>query len=112
VALPRLRRPARLGRLLGVAVVCAIAVGYVQPVRSYMEAEADVVQKRAERSALLRQQARLRELLELAETDAFVEREARRLQLVRPGETLYFVKGINRWKREAAERARAAEPGS
>lgn len=86
------RRPHVL-RWLGAAVVLAIAIAYVQPIRAYFDAKSDVVTRKAERSSLLHEQARLREELALTETDAFLEREARRLGLVRPGEQLFIVKG-------------------
>lgn len=86
------RRPHVL-RWLGAAVVLAIAIAYVQPIRAYFDAKADVVTRKAERSSLLREQAHLRKERALTETDAFLEREARRLGLVRPGEQLFIVKG-------------------
>jgi hypothetical protein len=79
--------------------VCAIAIAYVQPIRAYMDARTDVAERRAEKRALLRRQAALEHRLELAGGEAFVEREARRLGLVRPGERLFVVKGVERWKR-------------
>jgi hypothetical protein len=100
--LRRLSRPRFLFRWLGAAVVCAIAVAYVQPLSAYRDAREEVTKRRVEKAALLREQARLRHRLELAGTDAFVEREARRLGLVRPGERLYVVKGIDAWKRARA----------
>lgn len=78
-------------RLLPLAVVIAIVIGYVQPIRSYLDARADVETRRAERAQLLREQKELQRRLELADTDEFVIREARRLGLVRPGERLYIV---------------------
>jgi cell division protein FtsB len=101
---PRLPRSLRISRLIGLAVICAIAFAYVQPIRAYMDAKDDVAKHRAQRLALMRQQSALRHRLDLAETDAFVEREARSIGLVRPGETLYIVKGLQKWKREAADR--------
>jgi hypothetical protein len=100
----RLRLPVRLRltRLIGLAVICAVAFAYVQPIRAYMEAKDEVVKRRAERSSLMRQQARLRHRLELAETETFIEREARRIGLVRPGEQLYIVKGVQKWKKARA----------
>ena len=94
--LPARPRPALL---LGLAVLCAISFAYVQPIRAYMEAEADVSKRRVQRAALLRQQSTLRHRLELVETESFVEREARRIGLVRPGERLYIVKGVQKWKK-------------
>ena len=86
------RRPHVL-RWLGAAVVLAIAIAYVQPIRAYFDAKDDVATRKVERSVLLREQAELRKELALTETDAFLEREARRLGLVRPGEQLFIVKG-------------------
>jgi hypothetical protein len=91
----RERTPARRRRLLfwlGAAVVCAIGVAYVQPVRAYFDTQDDVARSRAERTALLREQGDLRHQVALAGTDAFMEREARKLGLVLPGEELFIVK--------------------
>ncbi len=86
-------------RLLGLGVVCAIAVAYVQPVRAYLAAEGQVASRAAEKSALLERRAALERRLAETRTDAFVEREARRLGLVRPGERLFVVKGVDAWDR-------------
>jgi cell division protein FtsB len=102
----RISRPVYLLRWLAIAVVCAIAVAYVQPIGAYRSAKDDVAGRRAQRDALLRQQARLRHRLEQAGTDGFLEREARRLGLVRPGERLYIVKGVERWQRQHGARVR------
>lgn len=96
------RRPLRtslVARWLGVAVICAIAVAYVQPVRAYLDARDAVAGAKVERAALAAHRATLERRVAHAATDAFIEREARRIGLVRPGETLYIVKGIERWKR-------------
>ena len=96
------RRASRSGillRWLGVTVICAIAFGYVQPLRAYMKARGRVVEQRAEVDSLLHVENALRRRLEVVGTEAFIEREARRLDLVRPGERLYIVKGIEKWKR-------------
>jgi hypothetical protein len=46
-----------------------------------------------------REQQTLERRLEFTGTDAFIEREARRLGLVRPGERLFIVKGVERSKK-------------
>jgi hypothetical protein len=84
----------RLSFWLGAAVVCAIGVAYIQPVRAYLHTQDDVAKAKAERTALLRKQGELRHRLALAGTDEFMEREARRLGLVLPGEQLFIVKGL------------------
>lgn len=104
--MPRRRRSrprsASVLRLLGAAVVCAIAVAYVQPIRAYMDARDEVAKRRVEKAAALERRAGLERRLAEAGTDAFVAREARRLGLVRPGERLFVIKGV-----EARERTRA-----
>ncbi len=79
---------------LGVAVVVAIAVAYVQPISAYLDAREDVAQRRAEKAELVRVQRALRARLEFASTDEFLVREARRLGFVRPGERLFIVSGL------------------
>jgi cell division protein FtsB len=93
------RRSFAILRWLGLAVVLAIAFGYVQPIRAYFNAKEDVAVHRAEKAALVRKQERLKQRLALAGTEEFVEREARRLGLVKPGERLFIVTGIETWKR-------------
>ena len=93
----RTSRPAVVLRWLAVAVVCAIAVAYVQPVRAYLSARDEVAKRELRKHALLRRQAELRHALERTGTDDFVVREARRLGLVRPGERLFIVSGIEQW---------------
>lgn len=95
----RPRRPSvRFVRILGIVVISAVALAYVQPVRSYLNAREDLAQHREARAALLRQQSALHHRLELAGTDDFVIREARRMGLVIPGERLFIVKGVEKWK--------------
>jgi cell division protein FtsB len=98
----RRRRPARSAlalRWLGVAVFIAIALSYVHPLRSYQAARARVDERRADLAALERENARLERRLSLSGKDLFVEREARRIGLVRPGERLYIVKGVEEWRK-------------
>ena len=93
----RRRRPSRSAlalRWLAVGVLAAIAIAYVHPLRSYLEARRTVEARRAEAAALAREKRELARRLAVAETDAFVEREARKLSLVRPGEHLFIVKGL------------------
>lgn len=96
----RFRVPSvRVVRLLGLAVVCAVAVAYVQPVRAYLGAREGLGRERATRSVLLRQQSALHYRLEQSGTDAFTLREARRIGLVLPGERLFIVQGVEKWRK-------------
>jgi pyruvate kinase len=98
--MPRRAKPPsariRVLRWLGVAVVLAIAIAYVQPIRAYLGAKDRVAEREAQKAALLRRQAVLLDELQRAGTDEFVEREARRLGLVRPGELLFIVSGVEK----------------
>jgi cell division protein FtsB len=97
----RRRRPSlsRLAlRWLGLAVVLVIALGYVQPLRAYLDARDEVAVRQADIAVLDGERQRLERRLEFTGTDAFIEREARRLGLVRPGERLFIVKGVESTK--------------
>jgi cell division protein FtsB len=90
------RRPSRSSialRWLAVVVLAAIAVAYVHPIRSYMDARGEVDRRKTDIAALEREQERLEARIDVAETDEFVAREARKLGLVRPGERLFIVNG-------------------
>lgn len=72
----------------------AIAFAYVAPLRAYREARSEVHERRAEVAQLAERKRALEQRLARTGTDAFIEREARKLGLVRPGERLFIVKGI------------------
>jgi len=98
----RRKRPSRSSialRWLGVFALVAIALSYVHPLRSYRAAQARVAERQQELGALERETGRLEHRLALSGEDAFVEREARRLGLVRPGERLFIVKGVEAWRK-------------
>jgi cell division protein FtsB len=103
----RIANPARALRWIGLIVLLAVAVGYVQPLRAYRDATADVARKRAEVDALARGNVALQGQIAEAGTPEFVEREARKLGLVKPGERLFIVTGVDRWKHEQRARAKA-----
>ena len=103
----RRTRPSRSAlalRWIGALVLVAIAVAYVHPLRAWQTARADVAERRAEVDRLERANETLEEQLGQAGTTAFVEREARRLGLVKPGERLFVVTGIDEWKKKNARR--------
>jgi type II secretory pathway component PulJ len=103
----RRRRPSRSAlalRWLGAAVLVVIAVAYVQPIRAYREAKGDVAEGQARVVRLERANAALERDLARASTRAFVEQEARWLGLVRPGERLFIVTGIDEWQKRDARK--------
>lgn len=85
-------------------MLVAIAVGYIHPIRAYRDARSEVSARRSEVDRLARSNAELERRLKRTGTPAFVEREARRLGLVKPGERLFIVTGIDRWRKERGSR--------
>jgi cell division protein FtsB len=100
--MPRRRRPSRSSlalRWLGVAVLLAIGVAYVHPLRSYSAAKERVVERRAELAGLQHEIADIDRRIALSGEKSFVERQARLLGLVRPGERLFIVQGVDERKK-------------
>ena len=102
----RTRRRPPLARWLAVATILVVALLYYRPLKSYVETKssleqraAQVRQLRAERDELARQVAD-------SDTPEALARRARRLGLVKPGERLFIVKGIDEWR--ARQQAGAA----
>jgi cell division protein FtsB len=92
---PRKRsRTSRALRLLAAGALVAIAIAYVSPLRAYLDARSEVAARKAEVAELESEHVRLERRLKESGTDEFVEQEARRLGLVRPGERLFIVKGL------------------
>ena len=102
----RLPKPARPLRWIGLVVLVAVAVGYVQPLRAYRDARADVSAQRAEVEQIARTNVVLEQRIAESGTPEYVEREARKLGLVKAGERLFIVTGVDEWKHEQ-RRARA-----
>ena len=95
--MPRRTGPSRSSlalRWLGVVAFAVIALSYVHPLTSYRAAQARVSERKAELAKLNQENTQLQRRLALSGDDAFIEREARRLGLVRPGERLFIVKGL------------------
>jgi hypothetical protein len=91
------RRPSRSKlalRWAGVAVLVLIGLSYIHPLNAYRHAQADVARRKAAIAGLEREHAELTRKLTLAGKSDFVVREARRLGLVRPGEHLFIVNGV------------------
>jgi cell division protein FtsB len=92
---PRKRsRVSRAFRLLGAGALVVIAFAYVSPLRAYLDARREVAERKAELTVLERDQAKLERRLATSGTERFIEQEARRLGLVRPGERLFIVRGL------------------
>jgi cell division protein FtsB len=92
-ALIRWDRVARVGLLLVLLGVIAL---YVNPLRSYLSAQGEAEQRRAEVAELKRENERLRARKAELRDPRALEREARRLGMVKPGERAYVVSGLGR----------------
>jgi cell division protein FtsB len=91
------RKPSRSKlalRWAAAAVLVLIALSYIHPLTSYRHARSEVAQRRAEIASLERGNESLAQKLTMTSKDEFVVREARRLGIVRPGEHLFIVKGV------------------
>ena len=91
-------------------MLLVVAVGYVQPLRAYRQAGDDVAARRAQVERLEQRNERLERQLDEAGTNEFIERSARRLGLVKPGERLFVVTGLDQWKRDRQGGAGARLP--
>lgn len=89
-------KPTRLLALGGLAVV---AFFYWKPANSYVHTKAELHTRQAQVRQLEAQKAELQTRIAQSGTGQDLVREARRLDLVKPGETLYIVKGIESWRR-------------
>jgi cell division protein FtsB len=83
-----------------------IAFLYYRPLHTYVQTRQTVARRIDEVQALRMQRASLRDKVAAAATDEAVVRDARRLGLVRPGEKLYIVTGIESWRRAHEPRPR------
>ena len=96
------RRSAVLLRWCVLAAAGLVAFLYYQPVSSYFETRASLDERAAEVQQLREERSRLQARLADSTTVAALSREARRMSLVRPGERLFIVKGVQEWRRAQA----------
>lgn len=100
----------RVRRLQTTALLrwCILAVGvfvaflYYQPLSSYVQTRSAMNERAAEVEQLRHERARLQARLADSATVAALSREARRMRLVRPGERMFIVKGVEEWRRAQA----------
>jgi cell division protein FtsB len=83
--------------LLGVVLVGYL---YYHPLRTYFDTKHDLAGRSAEVRSLQSQKRKLERQLRESGTPQALAREARmQLSLVKPGEQLFIVKGIDAWRR-------------
>ena len=100
----RPRRPPPALRWAAVATLAVVALLYYRPVKSYLETRSSLEQRQAEVRELRAKRDELARRLKDADTPEALTRRARRLGLVKPGEQLFIVKGIDEWRRKARTR--------
>lgn len=86
--------------IVGVAVFVAFL--YYQPLSSYLETRSALNERAAEVERLRAERVRLQARLADSTTITALTREARRMRLVRPGERIFIVKGVEEWRRAQA----------
>jgi cell division protein FtsB len=99
------RRRSTVPRVLAAAALILACFLYYRPVQSYVHTRAQVHERQAEVDVLRARKAALERQLKSGASDAALLRQARRLGYVRPGEKLYIVTGINRWRKAHARSA-------
>jgi cell division protein FtsB len=95
----RPRRSVLVRRWLGVGGLLLIGLLYYRPLHTYVATRRTLVDRAAEVRQLRAERRTLERRLGEATTDSALVREARRLGLVKPGERLFIVKGIEEWQR-------------
>jgi cell division protein FtsB len=84
----------RVSRVAMLVVLLGVLALYIGPARSYWSTMQEAKHRRAEVSALQRENAKLRAHRAALRNPSALEREARRLGMVRPGERPYVVKHL------------------
>lgn len=99
---PRKRRPARrrapLVRWLAVATILVVGLLYYRPLKSYLDTKASLEERAAQVRSLRAERDELARQVAESDTPEALARRARRLGLVKPGERLFIVKGIDEWR--------------
>lgn len=94
----RPRRAALVRRWLGVGALCLVGLLYYRPLHTYIDTRRTLVERSVQVKGLRDEQRQLEQKLADSTGDSALVREARRLGLVRPGERLFIVKGIEAWQ--------------
>ena len=102
----RSKRPARrssrrrlpLMRWLAVATILVVGLLYYRPLKSYLDTKASLEERAAQVRTLRAERDELARMVAESDTPEALARRARRLGLVKPGERLFIVKGIDEWR--------------
>jgi cell division protein FtsB len=88
----------RTTRLLALGGLVLVGFLYWKPIHTYLHAKQELRQRQAEVAMLRAQKRQLEKRIRTSSSGEALVREARRLGLVKPGEKLFIVKGINAWR--------------
>jgi len=88
-------RPTRLLALAGLAV---LGLFYWKPLHNYMQTKQELRQRQTEVQELAAERRRLAQQIAAVGSGTTLVREARNLGLVKPGERLFIVRGIDAWR--------------
>ena len=98
-------RPSRQGRRrrirarwFALAAIGLIGLLYYKPLRSYLDRRAELRSRSAEVRTLRAQKVTLERRVDQVTSGEELLRQARRIGLVKPGERLFIVKGIDAWR--------------
>jgi cell division protein FtsB len=95
------RRPRRgvlVRRWLGVGALCLVGLLYYRPLHTYIGTRQTLVERSGQVENLRVEKRKLERTFADTTSDSALVREARRLGLVKPGERLFIVKGVEAWK--------------
>ena len=111
---PRPNRRSTRSRMVrrGVALGALALIGffYYRPMQSYFATKHELAQRAAEVRALQAENRRLKRGVAGSETGPELLAEARKLGWIKPGERLFIIKGIDRWRAQRTTRARVGDP--
>jgi len=93
-------RRSRRWRLALVAALALVGFLYYRPARAYLDTRHALAERRADVRGLEAQKRLFERRLASTTSPAALELEARKLGLVKPGERLFIVQGIEVWKRK------------
>jgi cell division protein FtsB len=97
-------------RWLAVATILVVGLLYYRPLKSYLDTKASLEERAAQVRSLRAERDELARQVAESDTPEALARRARRLGLVKPGERLFIVKGIDEW-RARQNSGQGAAPG-
>jgi cell division protein FtsB len=85
-------------RLLAIGGLALLGLLYWKPLHTYLHTKQELAQRRAQVASLAAQNRQLAAQLASVGSGDTLVREARQLGLVKPGERLFIVRGIDAWR--------------